>query len=72
MNLNIIKLQDELDAYDIHQKELEEKLDDKTAVLIKYQRAYLESNVKSPEKVLMPLDAMSLPYSTSLFGRFES
>ena len=42
----------------MHQKELEEKLDDKTAMLIKYQRAYLESNVKSPEKVLMPLDVL--------------
>lgn len=46
----IMALQDELDAYDAHQKELEEKLDEKTALLIKYQRIYMESNERSPDK----------------------
>jgi hypothetical protein len=32
----IMALQDELDAYDRRHKELEEKLDEKTALLIKY------------------------------------
>jgi len=34
--------QDELDAYDRHHKELEEKLDEKTALLIKFQRISME------------------------------
>lgn len=40
----IMALQDELDAYDRHQKELEEKLDEKTALLIKLQRISMEAN----------------------------
>ena len=40
-----------MDAYDQHQKELEEKLDEKTALLIKYQRIYMETRVDSPGKV---------------------
>jgi Skp family chaperone for outer membrane proteins len=38
----IVSLQDELDAYDKHHKELEEKLDDKTAKLIQFQRIAIE------------------------------
>ena len=44
----IMALQDELDAYDRHQKELEEKLDEKTAQLIHLQRVTLEHNSTSP------------------------
>ena len=44
-------LQDELDAYDRHQKELEEKLDEKTAALIHLQRVTMEHNANSPVKV---------------------
>ncbi|GMH98062.1 hypothetical protein TrVE_jg12664 [Triparma verrucosa] len=44
----IMALQDELDAYDRHQKELEEKLDEKTAQLIHLQRVTLEHNAVSP------------------------
>jgi hypothetical protein len=33
-----------LDAYDRHQKELEEKLDEKTAQVIHLQRVILEAN----------------------------
>ena len=43
-------LQDELDAYDRHHKELEEKLDEKTALLIKFQRISMEVNAVSPYK----------------------
>ena len=46
----IMALQDELDAYDRHQKELEEKLDEKTAALIHLQRVTMEHNAKSPIK----------------------
>jgi hypothetical protein len=46
----IMALQDELDAYDRHHKELEEKLDEKTALLIKFQRISLEMNTSSPNK----------------------
>ena len=46
----IMALQDELDAYDRHHKELEEKLDEKTALLIKFQRISLEMNTSSPFK----------------------
>ena len=46
----IMALQDELDAYDRHHKELEEKLDEKTALLIKFQRISMEVNAKSPHK----------------------
>jgi len=46
----IMALQDELDAYDRHQKELEEKLDEKTAMLYKFQRISLEMNASSPYK----------------------
>ena len=45
----IMALQDELDAYDRHHKELEEK-DEKTALLIKFQRISLEMNTSSPFK----------------------
>lgn len=38
----IMTLQDELDAYDRHQRELEEKLDEKTTQVIQYQRIVLE------------------------------
>eukprot|EP01039_Chlorochromonas_danica_P003770 gene3770-4120_t len=46
----ITALQDELDAYDRHQKELEEKLDEKSALLIKLQRISMEVNATSPQK----------------------
>ncbi|KAA0173549.1 hypothetical protein FNF27_05044 [Cafeteria roenbergensis] len=46
----IVALQDELDAYDRHQRELEEKLDEKTAALIHLQRVALEHNTSSPFK----------------------
>jgi kinesin family protein 3/17 len=46
----IMALQDELDAYDRHHKELEEKLDEKTALLIKFQRISMEVNASSPFK----------------------
>ena len=46
----IMALQDELDAYDSHHKELEEKLDEKTAMLIKFQRISMEVNATSPYK----------------------
>lgn len=46
----IMSLQDELDAYDRHHKELEEKLDEKTAMLIKLQRISMEVNATSPYK----------------------
>eukprot|EP00948_MAST-09A_sp_MAST-9A-sp1_P001425 g1425.t1 len=46
----IMALQDELDAYDTHQKELEEKLDEKTAALIHLQRVTMEHNESSPVK----------------------
>ena len=46
----IMALQDELDAYDRHQKELEEKLDEKTAALIHLQRVTMEHNANSPVK----------------------
>lgn len=43
-------MQDELDAYDRHQKELEEKLDEKTAALIHLQRVTMEHHASSPVK----------------------
>lgn len=43
-------LQDELDAYDRHQRELEEKLDEKTASLIHLQRVSMEAESASPQK----------------------
>ena len=46
----IMGLQDELDAYDRHQKVLEEKLDEKTAQLIHLQRVIMEHNATSPTK----------------------
>jgi kinesin family protein 3/17 len=46
----IMALQDELDAYDRHQKKLEEKLDEKTAELIHLQRVTMEHNANSPIK----------------------
>ncbi|RYH05396.1 hypothetical protein EON65_44795, partial [archaeon] len=46
----IMALQDELDAYDRHHKELEEKLDEKTALCIKLQRISMEVNATSPHK----------------------
>eukprot|EP01038_Epipyxis_sp_PR26KG_P009987 gene9987-13438_t len=46
----IVALQDELDAYDRHHKELEEKLDEKTAMLIKFKRISMEVNATSPHK----------------------
>eukprot|EP01035_Chromulina_nebulosa_P016848 gene16848-22333_t len=47
----IMALQDELDAYDRHQRELEEKLDEKTAQLITLQRITMEQvESNSPNK----------------------
>ena len=46
----IMALQDELDAYDTHHRQLEEKLDEKTAMLIKLQRISMEVNATSPYK----------------------
>lgn len=46
----ITALQDELDAYDHHQKDLEEKLDARTAELIKLRRISEEVNAASPYK----------------------
>jgi hypothetical protein len=37
-----------LDAYDKHHKDLEEKLDEKTAMLIRFQRISMEASAKSP------------------------
>nr|CCA15231.1 kinesinlike protein putative [Albugo laibachii Nc14] len=52
----ITTLQDELDAYDHHQKELEEKLDEKTAHLIHFERIAMErgTSQSSPEKNMEP------------------
>lgn len=44
----IVALQDELDAYDRHQRDLEEKLDEKTAALIHLQRVAMEQDAVSP------------------------
>lgn len=44
----IMALQDELDAYDRHQRDLEEKLDEKTAALIHLQRVTMEHDAVSP------------------------
>jgi hypothetical protein len=48
----IMALQDELDAYDRHQRELEEKLDEKTTNLITLQRITMEqANSSNPGKM---------------------
>ena len=47
----IVALQDELDAYDQHQRGLENKLDEKTTALIHLQRVTMEHNAASPVKV---------------------
>jgi len=60
----IMALQDELDAYDRHHKELEEKLDEKTALLIKLQRISLEVDAQSPhknEELTRALDSSTAP-----------
>lgn len=40
-------VQDELDAYDAHQKELEERMDEKTAALIHLQVTFWDSSSAS-------------------------
>jgi hypothetical protein len=47
----IMALQDELDAYDKHQGELEEKLDEKTTLLIHLQRVTMEYDASSPHNI---------------------
>ena len=47
----IMALQDELDAYDRHQKELEEKLDERTAALIHLQRVAMEHHVDGDDVI---------------------
>jgi hypothetical protein len=54
----IVALQDELDAYDRHQRDLEEKLDEKTAALIHLQRVVLEHNTSSPVKSRALVEAL--------------
>lgn len=54
----IVALQDELDAYDRHQRDLEEKLDEKTAALIHLQRVTMEHNAASPVKNSELLEAL--------------
>jgi len=61
----IMALQDELDAYDRHQKELEEKLDEKTAMLFKFQRISLEMNASSPYKSEELTTALNEPIGRS-------
>jgi len=46
----IMALQEELDAYDRHQRELEEKLDEKHFALIHLQRVAMEHQASSPDK----------------------
>lgn len=70
----IMALQDELDAYDRHQKELEEKLDEKTAMLIKFQRISMEVNASSPyknEELTKALDSWSKNDSRKHLGVTE-
>ena len=67
----IMALQDELDAYDRHHKELEEKLDEKTALLIKFQRISLEVSAQSPhknEELSQALDASTAEHTISSNG----
>lgn len=67
----IMALQDELDAYDRHHKELEEKLDEKTAMLIKFQRISMEVNATSPyknEELNKALESWSHDESAGLTG----
>lgn len=67
----IMALQDELDAYDRHHKELEEKLDEKTALLIKFQRISLEVSAQSPhknEELSQALDASTAERIISMNG----
>ena len=54
----IMALQDELDAYDRHQKEVEEKLDEKTAALIHLQRVALETDAVSPVRNTRLVEAL--------------
>lgn len=56
----IVALQDELDAYDRHQRELEEKLDERTAALIHLQRVAMEHNAMSPVKSSAIAEALGL------------
>ena len=70
----IMALQDELDAYDRHHKELEEKLDEKTALLIKFQRISMEVNANSPyknEELSAVLDQWSNSESGAQKGNFK-
>ena len=70
----IMQLQDELDAYDRHQKELEEKLDEKTAMLIKFQRISMEVNASSPyknEELTKALDSWSKNDTRKQLGTTE-
>ena len=67
----IMALQDELDAYDRHQREVEEKLDEKTAALIHLQRVTLEQDAASPVKnsrLSEALGAWASPGSAGLAG----
>lgn len=55
----IVALQDELDAYDRHQKELEDKLDEKTTLLIHLQRVSMEKESTSPVKAADVREALA-------------
>ena len=63
----IMALQDELDAYDRHQHDLEEKLDEKTAALIHLQRVTMEQDAVSPvrnSQIAKALGAWASPGSS--------
>lgn len=56
----IMALQDELDAYDRHQRELEEKLDEKTAQLITLQRITMEQGPAKNEEIVKVIESWAL------------
>eukprot|EP00884_Botryococcus_braunii_P022705 jgi/Botrbrau1/9118/Bobra.0305s0022.1 len=58
----ILMLQEELEAYDSHQKQLEDALDQRTAEFIALQKAAVEHAVVSPIK-LLPLQSALGPWA---------
>ena len=48
---NILALQEELDAYDLNSKKMEDALDRKTARLIQLERMVMDHNASSPTKI---------------------
>ena len=57
---SIVALQEEIDAFDHHQREMEDILDQKTSEILRLQKALLEQGVPIAQEHSADIDALTL------------